>query len=129
MPGPPPGERPAQDRARATKDSMLKMYQQQKKLDREPSDDYPMSSYPPVRTPPLTMSTPMSTHYDDSMRYASTGDPAASINGSSYHHPTTPDYPQRSPAMAFAHDMTPTRPTPSTLPAATAVGSAIPAQP
>ncbi|KAI8995617.1 anaphase-promoting complex, cyclosome, subunit 4-domain-containing protein [Trametes punicea] len=88
------------------KDSLLRMYQEQRKVDREPQDDYPMGPYPPVRTPPIPMSASMSagpaSHYtDDSMRYASTSNPAASMNGSSYHNPNAPDYSQRSPAMQY----------------------------
>ncbi|KAI0361640.1 hypothetical protein OH77DRAFT_448774 [Trametes cingulata] len=88
------------------KDSMIRMYEQQKKLDREPQDDYPMSSYTPIRTPPLTIPSSMSagpsTHYgDDAMRYGSSSNPAASMGGSSYHNPNAQDYPQRSPALGY----------------------------
>ncbi|KAI0778173.1 anaphase-promoting complex, cyclosome, subunit 4-domain-containing protein [Trametes elegans] len=88
------------------KDNIIRMLQQQKKLDREPQDDYPMSSYAPVRTPPLTMPTSMAAasagqYSDDAMRYASGSDPAASMNNSSYHNPNAPDYSQRSPALGY----------------------------
>ncbi|KAI0365237.1 hypothetical protein BV20DRAFT_954638 [Pilatotrama ljubarskyi] len=88
------------------KDSIIRMYEQQKKVDREPPDDYPMSSYTPIRTPPITMPTSMSagpsSHYaDDPMRYGSANNPAASMGGSSYHNPNAQDYPQRSPAMGY----------------------------
>ncbi|KAI0825146.1 anaphase-promoting complex, cyclosome, subunit 4-domain-containing protein [Trametes gibbosa] len=87
------------------KDSLLRMYeQQQKKVDREPQDDYPIS-YAPVRTPPVPMATSMSAgpagHYaDDAMRYASGSNPATPMNDS-YHNPNGQDYPQRSPAMSY----------------------------
>lgn len=87
------------------KDNMLRMYeQQQKKVDREPQDDYPISYAGPVRTPPVSM-TPMNAgpaaHYgDDSMRYASTSNPTTPMNDT-YHNPNGQDYPQRSPAMSY----------------------------
>ncbi|KAI0651842.1 hypothetical protein C8Q79DRAFT_935139 [Trametes meyenii] len=84
------------------KESLLKMYE--KKVDREPPDDYPMPSYAPIRTPPVTMPPSMSagpSHYaDDAMRYANGSNPAAPMNNSSYHNGTQ-DYPQRSPAMGY----------------------------
>ncbi|KAL1951954.1 hypothetical protein VTO73DRAFT_1103 [Trametes versicolor] len=88
------------------KESMIRMYeQQQKKVDREPQDDYPISSYPPVRTPPVmasSMSAGPASHYgDDGMRYSSGSTSAPSMNGSSYHNPNGQDYPQRSPAMSY----------------------------
>lgn len=79
------------------------MYEQQKKVDREPQDDYPMS-YAPVRTPPVTMSSsissaPPSNYGDDSMRYPSGSHSSGSMNGATSY--TTQDYPQRSPAMGY----------------------------
>ena len=88
------------------KESLLRMYEQQKKVDREPPDDYPMSSYAPARTPPVTMSASMPagsvSHYgDESMRYASNNHASSSMNGASYHNPNGQEYPQRSPALGY----------------------------
>ena len=82
------------------------MYEQQKKVDREPQDDYPLTSYAPARTPPVTMSAPMpsgpvSNYGDESMRYPSNSHPSSSMNGASYHNPNGQDYPQRSPALGY----------------------------
>lgn len=92
------------------KDSLLKMYQiqqqqQQRKLDREPQEDYAMSSYAPIRTPPVTVNTsiapgPSNQYGDDPLRYASAGDASGSVPVQS---PYGPGYPQRSPALGYAH--------------------------
>ncbi|KAI0757001.1 hypothetical protein C8Q80DRAFT_1340693 [Daedaleopsis nitida] len=85
------------------KESLLRMYEQQKKVDREPQDDYPMS-YAPVRTPPVTIQSSMSSapasNYggEDAMRYPSASHASGSMNGSSYN---AQDYHQRSPALGF----------------------------
>ncbi|KAI0655069.1 anaphase-promoting complex, cyclosome, subunit 4-domain-containing protein [Cubamyces menziesii] len=92
------------------KESLLKMYQQQK-LDREPQEDYPMSSYQPVRTPPVTMGAgpgmgggPSGQYGDESMRYGGGGSGSnggGSMNGSSYANASGPEYAQRSPGLAY----------------------------
>ncbi|KAI0735179.1 hypothetical protein C8Q76DRAFT_791751 [Earliella scabrosa] len=95
------------------KESLLRMLdQQQKKVDREPPDDYPMS-YAPIRTPPATMPpslppAPNGSYQDESMRYPSASHPSSSLNPapSSY---STQDYPHRSPAMGYV----PIAPSPS----------------
>ncbi|RPD82564.1 hypothetical protein L226DRAFT_451057 [Lentinus tigrinus ALCF2SS1-7] len=84
------------------KESLLRMYEHQKKVDREPQDDYPMS-YAPVRTPPVTMNpsmppAPPSNYGDDSMRYPSANHASGSMSGPSYNGQ---DYPQRSPALGY----------------------------
>nr|VWO96707.1 B-ZIP transcription factor [Ganoderma boninense] len=88
------------------KESLLRMYEQQKKVDREPQDDYPLTSYAPARTPPVTMSAsmssgPVNSYADESMRYPSNSHPSGSMNGASYHNPNGQDYPQRSPALGY----------------------------
>ena len=81
------------------------MYEQQRKVDREPQDDYPMSSYAPSRTPPVTMPSmsagPPSNYGDDALRYPSTSHASGSMGGPSYHAPNGQDYPQRSPALGY----------------------------
>ncbi|KAI0724543.1 hypothetical protein C8T65DRAFT_5898 [Cerioporus squamosus] len=62
------------------KESLLRMYEHQKKVDREPQDDYPMS------------------YGDDGMRYSSASHASGSMGGPSY---SGQDYPQRSPALGY----------------------------
>ncbi|RDX55873.1 hypothetical protein OH76DRAFT_1414416 [Lentinus brumalis] len=84
------------------KESLFRVYEHQKKVDREPQDDYPMS-YAPVRTPPVTMSSsmpsaPPSNYADDGMRYPSANHSSGSMGGPSYNGQ---DYSQRSPALGY----------------------------
>ncbi|KAH9944394.1 uncharacterized protein BXZ73DRAFT_73918 [Epithele typhae] len=89
------------------KDKMLRMYEQTRKIDCDPQDEYPMPSYAPARTPPLTMPSmqPGATNgfSDDPMRYPSASHTSSSMNGS-YHNPSGQDYSQRSPALGYRYE-------------------------
>ncbi|KAH8102651.1 hypothetical protein BXZ70DRAFT_797479 [Cristinia sonorae] len=68
-----------------------------------PGDDFPLPSYGPVHPPPGVVSSLNSghvNHYNDG--FSTAGDPSASLSNGPYHSSSNQDYPQRSPAMAFA---------------------------